>query len=57
MLLVGPLPPLQKKGIDEDDAWLLGGKKGGKGKAKAKKGEAPHGEAHPPCTCCCAQTA
>ncbi|KAL4430001.1 hypothetical protein ABPG77_004371 [Micractinium sp. CCAP 211/92] len=31
--------PLQKKGIDEDDAWLLGGKKGGKGKAKAKKEE------------------
>lgn len=36
---VVPAPPLQKKGIDEDDVWLLGGKKGGKGKGKAKKGE------------------
>ena len=36
---VPPCLCVQKKPIDEDDVWLLGGKKGGKGKGKAKKGE------------------
>ena len=40
--LAPPSSLLQKKGVEEEDAWLLGGGKGkGKGKGKAaKKGEA-----------------
>ena len=43
MALPLPLAPclpacLQKKEIEAEDTWLLGGKKGGKGKGKAKKG-------------------